>query len=650
MAKIGSMILIYLMSAVALAAVNVQSSIDRNEMGMGDTLTLTVSITSTDSVEASEPHIPQLEGFDLVNSWTSSSSSSKLIQSGGGMKFETVRAENYNYMLTPKHAGTIKIPAIEVRVDGKNYSTKQIEVKVDKQGSGAAKRPNIGIPDDTEDPLEEADQMFQQLLQRHGNLGRQMGIPNAQPPPPVGRQLKNPAVQAIPTNMNEAFSVQVEIDKTDVFEGEQVVANWYIYTRGNLLSLDRLKFPDLKGFWKEIIEEVPALNFTQEIVNGLPYRKALLASHALFPIRPGTAIVDEYKIKGQVQVPSGPMSAFGFGPAYTFERASKRIKIEVKPLPVENKPQDFAGAVGDFNVAASVEGQQFPVNQPFSFKVRFEGEGNAKLIELPNLNLPPGVEIYDTKNESKYFKDGKSYKQFTVLIIPRSEGVVKIPALSFSMFDPRIKKYVTRSTEAIEVKVTPALEGAKGKDESVRISKDTSVAVNVNELPALILTWDSSSDLWRNLENPYIALAAFLMVLLLLAYKLRLEFGSTQKRKDFINILQKRIVKLNSEIESGQYRKVGTEMTNLIYLILGNLAGAAGAGYDLPKLLELAPPSVRRELGQEIFKYVDVFQTLSFAPEEAIGNYKAPSELRKYVDLTKNLLAQAIARAEEKIE
>ena len=33
------------------------------------------------------------------------------------------------------------------------------------------------------------------------------------------------------------------------------------------------------------------------------------------------------------------------------------------------EPQDFSGAVGQFDIKASVEGNKFPVNQPFSLKV-----------------------------------------------------------------------------------------------------------------------------------------------------------------------------------------------------------------------------------------------------------------------------------------
>jgi hypothetical protein len=472
--QISVFILSFLMSWLAHAAVSVQSLVDRNDMGIGDTLTLSVSVQSSESVEVTEPRVPNLNGFELVNTWSSSSTSSKLVQGQGGMQFETVRRQDFNYMLTPKKQGTVTIPGFEVVVDGKTYATKPISIRVSGQGSGAA-QPPPGFP--PQDQMDEAEELFNQLLQRRGGL-----LP---PEPPTSKTL--------PKNTNEAFFILCEVDKTDVYEGEQIVVNWYIYTRGNLLSLDRLKFPDLKGFWKEIIEEVPALNFTQEIVNGVPYRKALLASHALFPIRPGQAVIDEYKIKAQVQLPTSPFGAFGFGKPYSYQRASDRIKINVKPLPLEGKPNNFSGAVGQFEVRTQVDGNQFPVNQPFSFKVRFEGSGNAKLIELPNLGLPETIETYDTKSEAKFFKNGKSYKEFEVLLIPRQEGEITLPAMSFSVFDPQQKKYVTKTTEAIPLKIVANPNGNAGTMPSSPLTqKESAVPEKKNQLPNILMSWEAS--------------------------------------------------------------------------------------------------------------------------------------------------------------
>jgi hypothetical protein len=476
------------------------------------------------------------------------------------------------------------------------------------------------------DELDEAEEMFNQLLQRRGV--------------PQPRQFKNlPDV-----NPNEAFFIRAEVDRTEVYEGEQVTVDWYIYTRGNLLSLDRLKFPDLKGFWKEIIEEVPALNFTQEVINGVPYRKALLASHALFPIKAGTSVIDEYKIKAQVQIPNG---GFGFGKPYSFQRSSERVKITVKPLPTEGKPQDFSGAVGQFDVSAKVDGNQFPVNQPFSLKVRFEGAGNAKLIELPSLNLPKTIEIYDTKADSKFFKNGRSYKEFEVLLIPREEGEITIPALSFSIFDPAQKRYVMKSTSPIQVKIVP---GAAGSN-SVMARMDSAGGAakagrKENVLPDPVLSWNATSSNPFSSTRMILWFAFYAMIALVLVLKARRELGWGQKQRNLKVDLQKRAKILRGKIDKSDWRGAGTEMTNMIYHIFGAVSGLGGAHLEMSKLLDQAPPSLRRELGAELGRLIEISQILSFAPESVVGKLKESAALKKAADDLEKILERAIELSE----
>jgi hypothetical protein len=604
----------------------VQAIVDRNDMGLGDTLTLSVSIQSEDSLEVQEPRVPQLSGFDLVNSWTSSSASSKLVQGPNGMEFETVRRQDFNYMLTPQRTGSITIPGFEVVVEGQTYTTKPIVVKVSQNGSGAAQMPR-GLPQ--MDDIDEAEEMFNQLLQRRGA--------------PQPKQFRNlPEV-----NPNEAFFIRAEVDRTDVYEGEQVTVDWYIYTRGNLLSLDRLKFPDLKGFWKEIIEEVPALNFTQEVINGVPYRKALLASHALFPIKPGSAVIDEYKIKAQVQIPTSAFGAFGFGKPYSFQRSSERVKINVRPLPTEGKPADFSGAVGQFDVSAKVEGNQFPVNQPFSLKVRFEGSGNAKLIELPSLDLPNTIEVYDTKSDSKFFKNGRSYKEFEVLLIPREEGQLTIPALGFSIFDPSQKRYVMKSTEPMTIKIVP---GAAGSNSVVarldEEGKQAPAKPKEKTLPNPVLTWDAgNADPFSNARMMF-WLCIYSLIGVILLLKARKELGWGQKQRNLKADLHKRVKILRLKIDKNDWRGAGTEMTNMIYHIFGAVSGLGGAHLEMGKLLDQAPPSLRRELGAELGKLIEISQILSFAPESVVGALKESSALKKTANELEKVLLKAIELSE----
>lgn len=91
--------------------------------------------------------------------------------------------------------------------------------------------------------------------------------------------------------------------------------------------------------------EVPAIQFYQEVLNGVPY-KLVLARHALFPLKAGETYIDEFKIKSKVRL---PMQGWGMNPkAYEYTKSFQRVKIKVKPLPTEGRPADFTGAIGKF--------------------------------------------------------------------------------------------------------------------------------------------------------------------------------------------------------------------------------------------------------------------------------------------------------------
>lgn len=640
----------------AHANTTVHSSVDRTEVGLGDTFTVTVSVVSDEDIEAQEPRVPELDGFDLINSSQSTAVAQKLINTPSGMQFETQRRKEFHYMLTPKRAGTLSVSAFEVILNGKVFRTQPIVIKVGNQPSGQPrKRPSQtpGMPG-FDDPFENMDQaeeeIFNQLLRQRQRLlqqqMQQMGPDENAPFPSAPTGLPDAAFRSLPTNPNEAFFISVEVDKTEVYEGEQVTVNWYIYTRGQMETLDRLKFPSLKGFWKEIIEEVPSIQFYEEIVNGVPWKKALLASHALFPIKAGsTTVIDEYKIKSRVRTAAQGLGGF-FGRPYEYTKSSARVPIKVKPLPVEGRPSDFTGAVGQFEVHASVENKSVPVNQPVSVKIRFEGAGNAKLIDLPAINWPTGLEQYDTKTEAKFFKNGRSYKEFEVLVIPRQEGDMTIPGLSVSMFDPQAKKYYTRSTEPIELKIVNNPNAPVGSSSRLtEAGKTAAPAVVENKLPDPIMVWSPATEA-SLVYRPWMWALIYGGISLSLLWKSQREFGWGRRRRSLKDLINKRYKLVDQALHKGDYRKVGVEMTNIYYLTLGEVTGEGGAAQEIERLLGLLPPSLRRDHGDEIAKTFEIFQTLSFAPEEMLGSLKESSTMKTNLDRAKKVIGQLVSSKE----
>ena len=603
------------------AATEVTATVDRDSLNPDDTLTFSVTVKTGDEVTVGNPVMPQLTDFDVINQWTKQEARASFVTTSNGPQFQTVRSLIYNFMLQPKHQGTLHIGAVEVDVDGHKFNTKPISIKVAPGAGGSRPRAQqqqqggIQMPPGFD---EEDDDVFSQLLKR-------------QAPPAVGSR-------TLPVNTDEAFFVQADVDKTEAYVGEQITASWYLYTRGNIRDLDTLKYPSLKGFWKEDIEIATNLNFTSEIVNGVPYRKALLASFALFPIKEGVSTIDPYQAKCTVV----PMDAFGgMGQAFTFTKASAAIKVNVKPLPVDGRPASFTGAVGTFEVTARVEDKNIVENQPFTLKIRFEGQGNAKLIEPPPFSAPDGLEVYDQQNDSKFFRTGTSYKDFSILLIPRHEGDFTIPGMSTSIFDPKTRTYVNKTTEPIHIVVGKGNGTGPGpKNLSLEDTQKKAPAgpQEPQLLPELKPTRTAST---AQAAIGYSGL--FGLILLTLVWRARTELGWGQKKKDLLRQLRARLRRVDERVAKNDWRGVGIEMTNASYFVLGAISGEGGANVELSKLLAKAPPSVRRELGASLEKQMEVFQVLSFAPETVVGTLKDPAQLKAAVDEMAKLMERAVS-------
>ncbi len=591
--------------------VRVTSSVDRNEMAVGDTFTYTVEVSSDSSLNVNEPPLPDLaaHGFEMINQWSGVESQSTYANG----TFEVVQSRTFNYMLSTTREGTFRIPPVTVLVEGKPYQTQAVSIRV---LAGQQPRP-LAQGQQPSDTFEEVEDIFNQLLQRR--LGRNQGGTRTQP-----------------VNPNEAFFIQVEVDKTKVYAGEQVTASWYLYTRGTIHDIDTLKYPSLKGFWKEEIEMATRLNFSPEVVNGIAYQKALLASYALFPIKAGTITVDSYKAKCTVTVPSN----FGFSRPYQFTKASRPISIQVAEVPTANRPSNFTGAVGQFSATARVDELNVAAHQPLSYRLKFEGRGNAKLIDLPPLNLPAGVEIYDTKNEAKFFKDGSSYKEFEVILIPRTPGPLVLPAVSISAFDPVTSKFSTVETKAVTLNVLQGVAPPTGVPLAMAGGKPDEKAAEP-ALPPLLLGWEANRS---NFPLPpwtlWTTLYAF--VFAGLAWRLISTGEMFQRRQDFQKLIKKRLDLVSKLVDQGKWREVGVQGTNLLYFALGRLTESGGAGQELQKvLLELAP-SARRELSGPATKILKELELLSFAPADLVGDRKEKKALKS---LLKELSALSLRAA-----
>ncbi len=257
--------------------------------------------------------------------------------------------------------------------------------------------------------------------------------------------------------------IKAVVDKTNVYQGQQLTVNYRLYTRVGIEDSQADKLPDLNGFWSEDIKKPQQQQQVQwhvETYKGERYNVADIKQTILFPEHTGDLTIDPLGMTFlvRVQAPSRNImdQFFGTYKEVKYKVESAPVIIHARPLPEIGKPDSFTGAVGSFNIEASVDKTELKANDALNYKVSVTGSGNIKLLKTLSTNFPADFEKYDPKiadtvTESENGVSGTRF--YNYLLIPRHQGDFTIDPLKFSYFNPATNRYVTLTTKAFQIKV-----------------------------------------------------------------------------------------------------------------------------------------------------------------------------------------------------
>ncbi|MGC6428412.1 MAG: BatD family protein [Flavobacteriales bacterium] len=280
-------------------------------------------------------------------------------------------------------------------------------------------------------------------------------------------------------NINENVEIKVSVNKTNVFQGEQIVVNYKLFSKINLTDISVSQFPELNNFWKDEIET----NSRGEIkvIDGVKYNVWEVSKSILTPQKSGELIIDPMKLEITVQLKTGNNRRDIFGMFNNYktiveEINSKSITINVKDLP-PNPPPSFNGAVGNFELNSKIDKQRAKTNTAINYQLELSGSGNLNLIDNIPVNFSDDFEVFDPQKEDKSFiaKNGIRGKLlFNHLIIPRYQGDYIIPTQEFTFFDTKSNRYKTINTKSYEIRVD------KGNNDATYVSNNANSNVSEN--------------------------------------------------------------------------------------------------------------------------------------------------------------------------
>ncbi len=392
-----------LVAVAAAAELNFSASVDRTTVGLGEQLTLTVTVEGSNVGSAPRPQLPQLSDFNQLGSTQSQSTSIQFVN-GRMSQQQTI---SFIYFLSPKKLGELVIGPCKLDFKGTTYQTQPIGITVTRESSA---------------------------------------------PPP---RSSGPAQTPRGGRASDYVRLGASADRTAVFVGEQVTVTYTFYTRARIGNLGIKETPSFSGFWAERLFDAKNLEYRDAEYGGQRYSAATLKRVALFPTRAGELKLDRMSVQGDIIVPGG----FFFESTEPFEVGSDPITVSVKPLPEAGRPADFSGGVGEFELDASLSSDRSADGEPVTLTVKVTGTGNIGLIGEPAAPQVAGARVLppETRQETR-IASGRvaGSRTFAWPLIPQADGKLVVPEMAMSFFNPKTASYYTLRTPRLEFVATGA--------------------------------------------------------------------------------------------------------------------------------------------------------------------------------------------------
>jgi len=463
--KYITLFLIVLSTSIASAQVTFEAKLSKKKLGINERLRIDFEMNK----DGDNFNPPNFDGFNVVGGPNQAVSTSWI---NGKRTYK----KTYSYFLSPKQRGSFTINQATIEIDGDIYKTTPQTVVV----TAAVDRPN----DDN-----------------------------------------NP--DAIASNN---IHLVAEVSKTNPYLNEAITVVYKLYVApntgvSNWREIDNPKFND---FWSQNID-IKGLQVQNGTYKGEDYRFVVLRKTVLYPQKTGRLEIEPLSLDITVEVPTNRRDIFGsrlMAQAHKTVSAGSRT-IDVKPLPIEGKPADFTGAVGDFEFNVITTKSELNASESLQARVEVKGKGNLRLFQLPKLALPSSLEVYEPEHAENVVTNlggmqGSISDSYTV--VPQYKGKYPIPSISFSYFDLKTESYKQISSGEIVINVLEGPTNTTASDNNIaNVNSGKQPVVVSNQQFAFIKTdtnlqsvntkyFFKTTGFWTSLLLPLLAIPLAIVV------------------------------------------------------------------------------------------------------------------------------------------
>ncbi len=452
-----------LCSIAATAQVQFDAKVSKKTLGINERLRIDFEMNQ----DGDNFRPPSFENFKVVGGPNQSISNSWI---NGKRSF----SKTYSYFLAPQKRGRSTIGQATIEINGETYKTLPIEVEVTAA---------VSVPKD-------------------GNNADYVASENVHLVAEVSKA--NPY-------LNEAITVTY---KLYVSHDVSITSQWR--------EIDTPKYAD---FWSQNIDNQNNFKVYEGKYNGENYRYVVLRTTVLYPQKTGKLDIEPLTLDIPIDVQGNRRDIFG---RRLMERVNRTISagnrtIDVKPLPLEGKPDGFNGAVGDFTFDVTTNKTALNANESMQLNVKISGKGNLKLFTAPTIKLPSTLEVYEPEHSESVTTtvagmQGSITDSYTV--VPQFKGTYPVNPITFSFFDPKTEKYRTLTSKEFTIEVengpisSAVASNSNDSQKQVVLSKDNFkyIKLDANLKPIAQEEFFKSALFWTLLGGPFLLIPLFILV------------------------------------------------------------------------------------------------------------------------------------------
>lgn len=594
-------VLSFVMALLAMAAVaqgqrpEFRMSVAPQELNLGDTVTLTVSIDMAGLAGPDRYWHPSFKEFKLVDSQIKRGTQTR-IDPKVGQQLRTV--EVYRYILEPTQTGRLVIESAKIRVGAEEWESKSQWVRVRASNSPISTTISIGHTD-----------------------AAGLGAPGYVPPKAGG----NP----------DAFLYAVA-DRKTAWVGEQITVSWLLFTRSEILKYEPTP-PPLAGLWSELLFEPSAyLKYSDARIGSKDYLVTLVSKRALFATSAGPFTISPFKAK---------IATIETALGRTQSLTSNALAIEVNALP-DNAPKGFDSTyVGQYSVSTSVDRDLLQAGESLTLSLRVRGTGAVGRTRPPRLQLPdisfdePRDFEYQERNRGDVVAGERTYRFWAT---PAKGGEQTLPAIEVPYFDPAKGLYqVARSVPiGFTVDGEPAAAAALLREKNLGnpLVRDIRLLRDTKDIDSRVL-----AHLYRQSWFWFLLLLPPLIYLgIVIADRLRRRLTKETPRgrlRRARGIARGHFQIAEIHLRGGRHAKYFAALSHAIDGYLAEWLGTSLQSMTREEMQDfLLKRGIAKAIVMEVLESLETFDFARFAPSEA-----GPDEMRAAMDKTKKLLARVEA-------